>query len=103
LGGHSGEGSVSASGFRPQDNATKTLNAALMPRKIYERKDRLVFMDSPFVDFHFGVSNPHRNAEEALTNFLCVNIKTIPEKVKKENSFLPIPSKGLLAESKTEA
>jgi len=45
LGGHSGEGSVSASGFFPHEAAMKAVNAALMLRKTAERKVRRVFID----------------------------------------------------------
>ena len=49
LGGHSGEGSVCASGFLPQEAANMAAMNALMPSAIFERKFRLVFIGSPFV------------------------------------------------------
>jgi type 1 glutamine amidotransferase len=48
LGGHSGEGSVSASGFFPQEAAAIVANAKLKARKIFERKLLLDSMYSPF-------------------------------------------------------
>jgi hypothetical protein len=48
FGGHSGEGSVAASGFFPQEVARRAVRAALMQRKIWEIKFLLVSIGSPF-------------------------------------------------------
>lgn len=54
LGGHSGEGSVSASGFPPQAEAKSATVMADKPSKKYSKKLLLVFIVSPLnIYIHF--------------------------------------------------
>jgi len=48
FGGHSGDGSVSASGFFPHETVTRAVITALKLSNTYERKFLLVFIGSPF-------------------------------------------------------